>query len=154
MKQASLSFLAVFLCTAAPVAGQTIAIGERAPELKVQRWLEDEPPAEAPMTYIEFFHSSNRISLSSVERLKELSAQSGAELRIVILAHEPESKVAPLLRPYLSPQIGVGLDPAGKLFAAYGVDYVPFGVLLGPRKRVRWMGNTLQLTPEIIEQFK
>lgn len=149
-----LSFLTLFLCTASPVCGQTIALGERAPELRVQQWLEDECPAEAPMTYIEFFHSSNKVSLSSVGRLKELSAQLGAELRIVILAHEPESKIAPLLGPYLSPQIGVGLDPSGKLFAAYGVDYVPFGVLLGPRKRVRWMGNTLQLTPEIIEQFK
>lgn len=154
MKRATLFFLLAFLWAAAPAAGQTIALGERAPELKVQAWLAEQRPADAPLTYIEFFHSSNKVSLSSIERLAELSARMGTGLRIVILAHEPQSRIGPLLAPYLSPQIGVGLDPTGKLFAAYGVNYVPFGVLLGPRNRVRWMGNTLQLTPEIIENSK
>ncbi len=154
MKKASLFLLVVLLSAALPAAGQTIALGERAPELKVQSWLANRIPAEAPKTYVEFFHSSNKVSLSSMERLKELSAQAGDGLRIVVLTCEPEEKIAPQLTPYLSPQIGVGFDPTGKLFAAYGVNYVPFGVLLGPRNRALWMGNTLQLTPEIIENSK
>ncbi len=149
--------LLVLLTVAAglcPAAGQNIALGERAPELRIQRWLDDRQPAEAPMTYVEFFHSSNRASAASLDRLRELSAKVGDRLRIVIVAHEPETKVAPILAPYLSPHIGVGIDPGGKLFAAYGVNYVPFGVLLGPRGRALWMGNTLQLTPDILEKSK
>ena len=48
MKKASLFLLTVLACAALPAAGQTIALGERAPELKVQSWLEDRIPAEAP----------------------------------------------------------------------------------------------------------
>ncbi|MDE6046187.1 MAG: hypothetical protein K2G10_02665 [Alistipes sp.] len=135
-------------------AGQQIALGERAPEIRVQRWLDDRQPAAAPMTYVEFYHSSNRAAAEALDRLRELSAQAGDRLRVVVVVHEPEAKVAQRLAPYLTPHIGVGFDPGGRLFAAYGVNYVPFGVLLGPRGRALWMGNTLQLTSDILEQAK
>lgn len=148
--------LLILLATAAlsPAWSQNIALGERAPEIKIQKWLDGREPAEAPMTYVEFYHSSNRASTSSIERLRKLSEELGDGLRVVILVREPERKIAQQLAPYLSPHLGVGFDPNGKLFAAYGVSYVPFGVLLGPRGRALWMGNTLQLTPEIIEKSK
>lgn len=38
------------------------------------------------------------------------------------------------------------------LFSAFNVQYVPFGVLVDSRNRALWMGNSLQLTPEIIEK--
>ena len=93
-------------------------------------------------------------SLEAIRHLHRISEKMGDRLRIVVLVHEPEEKIAPLLTPYLSEHLGVGCDPNGKLFTAYDVRYVPFGVLLGPRHRALWMGNTLQLTPEIIEKSK
>jgi len=153
MRKAFLAGVAA-LTVAAAASAQNIALGERAPEPKVQSWLDDREPAEAPLTYIEFFHSSNKTALASVERLRQLSQKMGERLRIIVLVHESEEKIAPLLTPCLSRQLGVGFDPSGKSFSAYGVAYVPFGVLLGPRNRALWMGNTLQLTPEIIENSK
>lgn len=148
--------LLILLAMAAllPARSQNIALGERAPEIKIQKWLDGREPAEAPMTYVEFYHSSSKASTASLERLRKLSAELGDELRIIVLAHEPEKKIAPQLTPFLTKHLGVGFDPNGKLFAAYGVSYIPFGVLLGPRGRALWMGNTLQLTPEIIEKSK
>lgn len=154
MKKTTCILLAALACIPAAGFGQNIALGERAPEPKVQTWLAGHRPADAPMTYVEFFHSASRNSLAAVEHLQALSARADGRLRVVVVVHEPEEKVAPLLTPYLSERLGAGLDPAGRLFAAYDVSYVPFGVLLGPRSRVLWMGNTLQLTPEIIEQSK
>ena len=143
------------LCAAIPaVRAQNIALDERAPEPRIQSWLDDREPAPAPLTYIEFFHSSNKSSLASVERLRELSAKAGGRLRIIVVVHEPREKVAQMLAPFVSERLGVGFDPAGRNFTAYGVSYVPFGVLLGARNRALWMGNTLQLTPEIIENTK
>lgn len=143
------------LCAATPAAlAQNIALDERAPEPRIQSWLDDREPAPAPLTYIEFFHSSNKSSQASLDRLQELSAEYGDRLRIIVVVHEPREKVAQLLAPRISDRLGVGFDPAGRNFAAYGVTYVPFGVLLGPRNRALWMGNTLQLTPEIIDRTK
>lgn len=152
MKKTVFVLLAALAATAADA--QNIALGERAPEPKVQCWLDGRQPAAAPMTYVEFFHSASRNSLEAIRHLQRISEKAGGRLRIVVLVHEPEEKVAPLLTPYLSERLGVGCDPSGKLFAAYGVSYVPFGVLLGPRGRALWMGNTLQLPPEIIENSK
>ena len=106
------------------------------------------------MTYVEFFHSASRNSLEAIRHLHRISEKMGDRLRIVVLVHEPEEKIAPLLTPYLSEHLGASCHPNGKLFTAYDVRYVPFGVLLGPRHRALWMGNTLQLTPEIIEKSK
>ncbi len=147
-------FVLLAALAAAAAAGQNIALGERAPEPKVQCWLDGRQPAEAPMTYVEFFHSGSRNSLEAIRHLQRISEKMGDRLRIVVLVHEPEEKIAPLLTPYLSEHLGVGCDPNGKLFTAYDVRYVPFGVLLGARNRALWMGNTLQLTPEIIEKSK
>ncbi len=138
----------------AVVPAQNIALDERAPEPRVQSWLGDREPAGAPLTYVEFFHSSSKSSLASVEHLRQLSEQLGDRLRVVILVREPEAKIVPLLAPYVSGRIGVGFDPAGRNFSAYGVSYVPFGVLLGARNRALWMGNTLQLTPRIIDNSR
>lgn len=154
MRKIVFILLAALACVPTVGIGQNIALGERAPEPKVQGWLAERRPADAPMTYVEFFHSASRNSLAAVQHLQALSAKTGGRLRVVVVVHEPEEKVAPLLTPYLSERLGAGLDPAGRLFAAYDVSYVPFGVLLGPRNRVLWMGNTLQLTPAIIEQSK
>lgn len=146
--------LLLLLALAAPLSttfAQNIALGQRVPELKVAAWLGGRQPAPAQATYIEFFHSSNPGCAESLERLREMTNKFGTKLRVVVLAREPEEKVAPLLSPYLSPRIGVALDPSGRIFSAFGVSYVPFGVLVDAKNRALWMGNSLQLTPKIIE---
>ena len=137
---------------AVPGFAQNITPGERAPELKIQQWIDGKAPARAPRTYVEFFHSSCKASMEAVEQLGDLSRRMGDKLRIVIVVRDNDDKAAELLRPYLSDRLGAGIDPAGRLFTAYGVHYIPFGVLLGSRNRVLWMGNSRQLTPEIIEK--
>lgn len=69
-----------------------------------------------------------------------------------VVTRENEEKIAPLLSPFLSRHISVALDTGGRIFSAFNVQYVPFGVLVDSRNRALWMGNSLQLTPEIIEK--
>lgn len=154
MKKIIPILLFVLAVPAASTVAQNIALGERAPELKVQAWLEGQQPQEAPMTYVEFFVSSNKAAKPALDRLKAISDKLGAQLHVVIVTREKEAVVSPLLKPYLSKQISVALDPAGKIFTAYGVTYVPFGVLLNAKNRALWMGNSLQISTEIIEQVK
>ena len=130
---------------------QNIVLGEKVPELKAALWLDDRHPVSAPVTYIEFFHSSNPACVASLKRLKELSLVSESKLRVIVVTREDTTKVAPLLRPYLSPRFTSVLR-AGKGFAAFGVTYVPFGVLIDARNRALWMGNSLQIDEQVIEQ--
>lgn len=149
-----LMLLLFALTVPAAGAAQQIALGERAPEIRPAAWLGGRQPDNAPMTYVEFFVESNPACRTSLERLKELTSKLDTKLRVIVVAREKEERIAPLLAPYLSPRIGVALDPEGKVFAAYGVSYVPFGVLTDGRNRALWMGNSLQLNEQVIEQSK
>ncbi|HBB11738.1 MAG TPA: hypothetical protein DCZ70_06745, partial [Alistipes sp.] len=108
-------------------------------------------PEPAPTTYIEFFHSTNPACKTSLERLKEITGKSGTKLRVIVVTKEDPAKIAPLLRPYLSERISVGLN-AEKSFTAFGVSYLPFGVLTDAKNRTLWMGNSLQINEKLIEQ--
>ena len=112
-----------------------------------------EKPAATPrLTYVEFFHSSNPACTASLEQLRAITDKLGAKLRVVVVTRENEEKISPLLSPFLSRHISVALDTGGRIFSAFNVQYVPFGVLVDSRNRALWMGNSLQLTPEIIEK--
>ena len=74
-----------------------------------------------------------------------------SEVQNEILSEILERLVAPLLRPYLSERISVGLN-AEKSFTAFGVSYLPFGVLTDAKNRTLWMGNSLQINEKLIEQ--
>lgn len=151
MKKTLYLLLLALTLPLAAVKAQNIALGQRVPELKVTAWLAGQQPGNAPLTYVEFFHSSNPGCIESLERLRTWTNKYGTKLRIIVLAQEKEEVVAPLLSPFLSPHISVGLDPAGRIFSAFGVVYVPFGVLLDAKNRAQWMGNSLQLTEQIID---
>ena len=144
-----LSFAAV--AAAGGAAAQNIVLGDRVPELKISKWLDDNQPEAAPATYIEFFHSSNPACIASLKRLKEITDKTGAKLRVIVVTKEDAAKVTPLLSPYLSKRIGAALGTE-KAFTAFGVTYVPFGVLTDARNRATWMGNSLQFNEKLIEQ--
>ena len=144
-----LSFAAV--AASGGAMAQNVVLGDRVPELKVSKWLDDNQPAAAPATYIEFFHSSNPACITSLKRLKEITDKTGAKLRVIVVTKEDPAKIAPLLRPYLSERISVGLN-AEKSFTAFGVSYLPFGVLTDAKNRTLWMGNSLQINEKLIEQ--
>ena len=144
MKKVLLIWLLAAGFASAGATAQNIALGERVPELKIQTWLDNRQPEPAPTTYIEFFHSTNPACKTSLERLKEITGKSGTKLRVIVVTKEDPAKIAPLLRPYLSERISVGLN-AEKSFTAFGVSYLPFGVLTDAKNRTLWMGNSLQI---------
>ena len=150
MKRVCLLLLAVLGCCTAAQA-QRVVIGERVPEIKADAWLGGVRPSPAPLTYIEFFYSPGRGAMESIGHLEELSNKLGSKLHIVVLTREPEQTVSHLLGGKVSRLMAVALN-ADRDFGSFGVNYIPFGVLVDARNRALWMGNTRTLTPETLEQ--
>lgn len=150
MKKALLILSFALASAAGSATAQNVVLGDRVPDLKVSKWLDDRQPAATPATYIEFFHSSNPACVTSLDKLKKLTGKLGTKLRVIVVTKEDPAKIAPLLKPYLSQQIGVALG-AEKGFTAFGVTYVPFGVLTDAKNRAVWMGNSLQFNEKLIE---
>lgn len=154
MKKAISMLLLALAAYHTPLSAQNVALGERVPEVKVQSWIEDRAPGNAPMTYVEFFHSSCGSSIDALKRLKAISETMGKELNVVVVTTADDTASGALLRPYLSRNMFAGIDPNGKLFKSFGVTYVPFGVLLDNKNRALWAGNTLNFDTETIKNFK
>ena len=70
--------------------------------------------------------------------------------RIVVVAMEPKERIAPTLARYMSQKFYVAIDPSGRIFSAYGIRYVPFGVLIDRKGRACWIGNPMLATEKII----
>ena len=102
-----LLLLTVVFCTLGASHAQNIVIGERAPELKSVTWLASRNPAAADLSYLVFFHSSNKGCTASLDALRDLSNKLGSKLRIIIITQEDSEKIAPILTPYISERIGV-----------------------------------------------
>ena len=153
MKKILLILLLAALLPFAAADAQNIALGERVPELKVPAWLDGQKPAATPrLTYVEFFQSSNAACITSLKQLRAMTDKLGTKLRVVVITQEKEDKIGPLLRPYLPPQIPLAIYAECKIFTAFSVQYVPFGVLVDSKNRALWQGNSLHLTPEIIDK--
>lgn len=150
MKKALLILSFALASAIGSVTAQNVVLGDRVPDLKVSKWLDDRQPAAAQATYIEFFHSSNPACVTSLDKLKKLTGKLGTKLRVIVVTKEDPAKITSLLKPYLSQQIGVALG-AEKGFTAFGVTYVPFGVLTDAKNRAVWMGNSLQFNEKLIE---
>lgn len=153
MKHTVLALLLVMAVSLGEAAAQNIALGERVPEMKHTVWLDGHRAEPSAATYIEFYHSANEISAVTLERLRKLCDDPECDLRLIVVTKEPVARIAPLLRPYLSPRIAVALDTAGRGFELFGVSYLPFGVLVDAKKRTLWMGNTLQMNKQLLHKI-
>ena len=151
MKKALLMLLSAWFLAPSDAEAQNIVLGEKVPDLRAAGWINNRQPAPAPVTYVEFFHSSNPACITSLKRLRSLAAKSGSRMRVIVVTREDTARIAPLLRPYLSDRITATFH-ADRGFATFGVTYVPFGVLIDARNRALWMGNSLQFNEKIIEQ--
>lgn len=110
-------------------------------------------PAAADLSYLVFFHSSNKGCTASLDALRDLPNKLGSKLRIIIITQEDSEKIAPILTPYISERIGVALDHDKKVFGSFGVDFVPFSVLIDAKNRVLWMGNPQSMTSSFIQKI-
>ncbi len=149
MKRILIGTLAVLSMTAA--MGQNVVLGERTPELRIRSWLDDRAPIQGRTTLLVFFHSASRPSVESLGHVQALGAKFGDRLNVVVLAREESAEVRRLVAPYAQGNLTVAFDDEGRSFAAYNVQYLPFGVLVTAKGRALWMGNPRQLTEAVIE---
>ena len=135
-------FLALFLLSwTLGAASQNVALGEKTPDLKVKSWLADRMPVPG----------RSRPAVESLAHLQELGRKFGDRVNVVVVVRESPEAVGGIVRPYAEGNLTVAFDDSGRSFAAYDVQYLPFGVLVSAKGRALWMGNPRQLTEAILD---
>lgn len=145
-------FTAAFLLATLPLPAQRLVIGERVPELKVERWLSDAPSTGNKAVMVEFFHSSNPKSIERLARLDELARIDRDNLTVIVLTREDDPAVTGRLLEG-NPSYYAGYDGAGTAFNSFGARYVPYSVIYDKRGRVLWVGNPSALSNADVERL-
>lgn len=145
-------FLLLFVWTISffPLRAQNAALGQKVPEIRAEAWLNGVRPASAPLTVLTFFSVSNPLCGQTIEHLYALMEKTDNRLRVILVTRDDEAKIAPVMAPYYSPRMTVAFDADGKIFNSFGVNYVPFSLLIDLRNRLLWQGNPLRLTENIV----
>ena len=146
-------FLLVLLCwmtALLPLQAQNTVLGERVPEVRSEHWLNQVQPAAAPMTVILFFTAATPSGARALTHLHDLAEQLDGRLRVIAVTRDDAGQAASVAADLLSPRLTVAFDSEGRLFRNFGVNYVPFSLLVNERNRLLWQGNPLQLTEKLI----
>ena len=85
-----------------------------------------------------FFHSTSRPAVESLAHLQELGRKFGDRVNVVVVVRESPEAVGGIVRPYAEGNLTVAFDDSGRSFAAYDVQYLPFGVLVSAKGRALW----------------
>lgn len=145
----SLTFL---LCAAfaTDAQNQKLMIGEKAPEIKVSRWLSSSGGDQNPKL-LEFVYTKSQPSVKRLAELSVTATKYKGKLTVIAISKDDAESVTSVV------DVGkanyrIALDDAGKTFSAYGVSYVPFAVLIDSKGRTVWSGNPSSLTDDIINK--
>mgnify|MGYP001634736094 CR=1 FL=1 len=132
------------------ISAQSVAVGERAPELRVKQWLTAPPQEGKKITLIEFFSPANPVCVARLEVLDSIAADNAERLRVIVVVKENNiERTANLAKVKYS----VALDSEMKIFKAFGIRFVPSGVIIDAKGKVLWMGNTSSINGRTIKQL-
>ena len=134
------------------LSAQSVEVGAHAPRIRGVEWISDEPEKRARAMMVEFFHSTNEDCREHIDHLNALASDFRYEMDVVVLTREPSEQVAyMLLHEYQF--FYVATDERGDMFRSFGVNHVPYAVIINPRGIIIWVGNPLTLDKKMIKKL-
>lgn len=143
--------LLLLVSGAGSVQAQRLAVGEKAPDMKIRGWLGEKPATDGKSMFVEFFFSTSRQCVGNLDNMDNL-ARKFQNVVFVVVTKEGAEKIG-AIEALKKRGFHVALDEEGRTFAAYGVNYVPFGVLLDRKGKVLWQGNSTNVDEKLLKQY-
>ena len=131
-----------------PASAQRLMIGEKTPDLKITEWMKNKPQSGKTMYIIEFAHTTSPPSMSRLQKLNNLT-KAKPEINVILLFKENKETVHNHIK-HIDYEFFVALDDNGKTFSSYGVNFVPFSIIVDKKGNAIWFGNSELLTDNII----
>lgn len=128
-------------------------VGAAAPEVSGTTWINTEKliwdDLRGKVVLLDFWSLSQPASISELPAVQSL-AQKMSEKGLMVLAIHPQpgSQLLDRILPARDITLPIMVDD-GQTAARYGVDRLPFYVLVGPDHKVAWTGQTAPPTSEI-----
>lgn len=117
-------------------------LGQKAPDLVVEKWVTDEPDTRGKFVLIDFWATWCGPCRRAIPELNELHGRFGDKLAVIGLSDETEEAVRKMADPKI--QYSIAIDTQRRMESAVEVTAIPHVLLIDPQGIVRWEGNPLQ----------
>ena len=128
---------------------------EKAPELVVEKWLNEKPETKGKYLLIEFWATWCPPCRKSLQQLNQFHEKFGKELVVIAISDETEAAVRKLKEPVH--KFYSAIDTKKRMKDYCGVYGVPHAIVVEPEGHVVWQGFPLlkdyELTEEILERI-
>lgn len=156
--------IALLLCSIAGMAqesnnGKEIwaksFLNQKAPELKVEKWLTAEPNTKGKFILIDFWATWCGPCRKAIPELNELQKQFKDQLVVIGISDEKEEDVKAMPSPVL--EYASAIDTKATMKKALEVKGIPHVILIDPQGIVRWEGFPLlqghELTADVVKNI-
>ena len=157
-------FLLVVLACASPAAEPAAPakklwaksfLGQKAPDLVVEKWLTTQPDTKGKFVLIDFWATWCGPCRKAIPELNKFHKQFGEKLVVIGISDEPEEAVRKMKEPAID--YASAIDTQGKMKKQLEVKGIPHVIVIDPQGVVRWEGYPLleghELTEAAIEEL-
>ncbi len=132
--------------------------GQPAPQLQVEKWLTDQPDTFQKFILIDFWTTWSEPCRQAIPHLNDLLKESSGRLVIIGLTDETEEVVHAVMSPPIGVtppdiQYSLAIDTQGRMGRALEITALPHCILIDPSGVVRFEGNPLYLSEDILNHY-
>lgn len=131
---------------------QNIRLGERIPTIDVHSSMGTALDLiDKEFVCLVFIHSNSLPCIEALDTFRSTTNKVADKMAIVLLTAEQRSAEQDIVARFVDSNTTVAFDKEHKTFNAFGIHYVPFGVIYDTKRRhTQWLGSIQQLDEQTL----
>ena len=130
-------------------------LGQKAPDLVVEKWLTAQPDTKGKFVLIDFWATWCGPCRKAIPDLNKFHKQFGEKLVVIGVSKESEEAILKMKEPVI--EYASAIDTQGRMSKQLEVKGIPHVIVIDPQGVVRWEGYPLlgghELTEAVIEEL-
>ena len=142
-----MSIIAAMVVACTSASAQNIRLGDKIPDISVESVVGTELKLiEQEYTCLIFMHSKCEPCFKAIPDFYNVASTIADRLAIVLITHETREAESDIAKNFEGCYNTIAFDNKSNTHKAFGINFVPFGVIYKTKnRRIEWFGSLQQL---------